>query len=63
MSILVPCMLRLLPQFLTFGNSAGDVGYFNAKQKHIGCKKLWDQSEAGIKWLYTYMQTKCVIFG
>ena len=49
MSILVPYMLSLLAQYLTLANSACDVEYFNAKQKHIGCKKLRGQSEAGIK--------------
>ena len=28
----------------------------NAKQKHLRCKKLWGQSEAAIKWLYTCNQ-------
>ena len=34
---------------------------YNAKQKHLGCKKLRGQSEAAIKWLY--MRPKCVISG
>ena len=30
-----------------------------AKQKHLGCKKRWGQSEAAVIWLY--MQLKALI--
>ena len=38
------------------------MAYIYAKQKHLGYKKLQDQSEAAIRWLYISMWPKCDIW-